>query len=190
MFTPIPGWEEYEISKEGLVYSHKVGRVLINSINTSGYYFITFTDIFGKQKRFLIHRLLAFVYLDLPDLCSSLEVDHNDGNKRNNSLSNLVVRDREEHLNKTLKPRGLSRITQETLTCSCGKPKSKRATLCKDCHINSTMINKEITVEQIEYWVTNFSWIRAAKELGLSDNGLRKRYRNLSGKDPKELTRR
>lgn len=190
MYTPIPGWEEYEISKEGLVYSHKVGRLLTNSINTNGYYFITLTDSFSRQKRYLIHRLLAFVYLNLPDLESELEVDHNDGDKQNNTLSNLIVRTREEHLCKTLKSRGFSRITREDTTCSCGKVKSKDALTCLDCYTNNIKVNKEITIEQIEYWVINFSWVRAGKELGLSDNGLRKRYKTLSGKDPKSLTMR
>lgn len=45
----------------------------------------------------------------------------------------------------------------------------------------------EISAEEIEYWVTNFSWTRASKELGLSDNGLRKRYTKLTGNSPKSL---
>lgn len=46
---------------------------------------------------------------------------------------------------------------------------------------------KEIDVKDIEYWVSNFSWTRAAKELGMSDNGLRKRYKNITGLDPKSI---
>lgn len=45
----------------------------------------------------------------------------------------------------------------------------------------------EISAEEIEYWVLNFSWTRASKELGLSDNGLRKRYTKLTGLNPKTI---
>lgn len=43
----------------------------------------------------------------------------------------------------------------------------------------------DISLEDIVYWVTNYSWVRAGKELGISDNGLRKKYKKLSGLDPK-----
>ncbi|MFP9058711.1 hypothetical protein, partial [Enterococcus faecalis] len=64
---------------------------------------------------------------------------------------------------------------------------SSRATHCKSCTPKGITINPDITVEQIEYWVSKYSWIRASKELGLSDTGLRKRYKSLTGKDPKSI---
>lgn len=48
---------------------------------------------------------------------------------------------------------------------------------------------KEISIEDIEYWVKNYSWVRASKELGLTDNGLRKRYKTVTGRDPKNLAK-
>ena len=191
MFTKIPGWEQYSINTLGEVYSHKVNRLLTPRLNTSGYYFITFTDANKKPKHFLIHRLLAFVFLNLPSLDSELEVDHNDTVKTNNSLDNLVVRTKEEHRTKTLKVRGHTERRESDDFCLCGRHKERRASCCITCHnANRIISNKDITQEQIEYWVSNYSWVRAAKELGLSDNGLRKRYKTLSGKDPKSLTMR
>lgn len=188
MFKPIPGWEAYEISEGGEVYSHRVGRLLSPQLNTSGYYFITLTDDLSNQKRFLVHRLLAFVFLDLPSLDSELEVDHDDNNKLNNKLKNLVVRSKQEHLKKTLSTRGHNIRSAADELCSCGNTKERRASTCEKCfNENRILIKPEITVELIEYWVVNFSWVRASKELGLSDNGLRKRYKKLTGKDPKSL---
>lgn len=57
---------------------------------------------------------------------------------------------------------------------------------CGHCY-SQPLVNNAITVKDIEYWVINFSWTRASKELGLSDNGLRKRYTKLTGKSPKEI---
>ncbi len=188
MFKTIPGWELYEISELGEVYSHRVGRLLTPQLNTADYWFITLTDDYGNLKRFLIHRLLAFVFKDLPSLDSELEVDHNDGNKGNNSLPNLIVRTKEDHRKKTLEARGHTVYTKQDGICVCGNKKERRAIKCEKCfNLNRIKKNPEITAELIEYWVTNFSWVRAAKELGLSDNGLRKRYKTLTGKDPKSL---
>ena len=188
MFKTIPGWELYEISELGEVYSHRVGRLLAPQLNTADYWFITLTDDYGNLKRFLIHRLLAFVFKDLPSLDSELEVDHNDGNKGNNSLPNLIVRTKEDHRKKTLEARGHMVYTKQDGICVCGNKKERRATLCEVCfNTNRPKVNPTITAEQIEYWVSNFSWVRAGKELGLSDNGLRKRYKSLTGKDPKTI---
>lgn len=188
MLKPIPGWEAYGISEEGEVYSHRVGRLLSPQLNTSGYYFITLTDDLSNQKRFLVHRLLAFVFLDLPSLDSELEVDHDDNNKLNNKLKNLVVRSKQEHLKKTLSTRGHTIRSVADEMCLCGNTKERRASVCEKCfNENRVLLKPEITAELIEYWVVNFSWVRASKELGLSDNGLRKRYKKLTGKEPKSL---
>lgn len=188
MFKAIPAWEDYEISEQGEIYSHKVGRLLTPQKNTSGYLFITLTDSAGSPKRFLIHRLLAFVFKDLPSLDSTLEVDHDDGIKINNTLTNLLVKTKEEHLYKTLTSRGHTIRSTRDDFCICGNSKERRASLCGKCFNNNRpKVNPEITAEQIEYWVSNFSWVRAGKELGLSDNGLRKRYKKLTGKDPKQI---
>jgi hypothetical protein len=99
-------------------------------------------------------------------LDSDLEVDHIDTNPTNNNIKNLQALSKEDHLDKTLSDKGWSRRL----------PSLPRELKYKD-----------ITAEEIEYWVTNFSWVRAGKELGLSDNGLRKRYKLLTGKCPKTI---
>ena len=113
----------------------------------------------------------------------------NGGDNTNNNISNLVVRNKKEHMSKTIQQRGhIERSTSDDF-CSCGAPKERVSKQCIKCFSSSRkiLIHKEITQEQIEYWVRNYSWARASRELGLSDNGLRKRYKNLSGKDPKSI---
>ncbi|EJO9576569.1 HNH endonuclease [Salmonella enterica] len=176
----IPEHPEYLISETGEVFSTKVNRMLSIQINTSGYPFFT-VQYNGKSKHLLLHRVLARVYKDLPSLDSELEVDHNDTNKLNFALNNLIVRSKAEHILKTIEERGLN--TDKNYCPVCGKEIAKRATFCKQ-HCQNP---QEITVDQIEYWVLNYSWSRAAKELGMSDNGLRKRYTRLTGKSHKDI---
>lgn len=186
MLIEIPGFKNYFIRETGEIYSAYSNRLIKPFINTSGYECYKLYRR-GSQHNLLTHRLLAFVYKNLPSLDSELEVDHNDNCKTNNSLINLVVRNTEEHLTKTLAARGLTKLNEKKCA-SCGAAISKSALKCVPCNNNTTNLN--VTLEAIEYWVTNYSWVRASKELGLSDNGLRKRYKKLSGKDPKELTKR
>ena len=186
-FHPIPGYEAYLISKDGSVYSTKVNRLLSCTRNTTGYYIVCFTAN-SKRKNFLVHRLLAFVFLDLPSMESDLEVDHIDGNNTNNNLSNLAVLSKKQHISKTIQQKGHMETNPSDYICGCGGSKDPYAKQCAKCYKASKIrTNEEITQDQIEYWVSNHSWARASRELGLSDNGLRKRYKYLSGKDPKNL---
>lgn len=182
-FTKIPNFEHYSINKAGEVFSDKVDRLLKSQRNQRGYEFIRLHDN-GKQYSFLVHRLLALVFLDLDSLDSPMEVHHIDGNIYNNVLSNLDVLSFEEHLSKT---HGQWR-TQSNRYCCCGVKLSENNSSgrCVTCY-NKNRIDDGISVDLIEYWVKNYSWVRAAKELGLSDNGLRKRYSKLTGLDPKTI---
>lgn len=179
----IPGFEKYYLTEDGKVYSTHVNRFLNNQINTNGYEFVRL-NLNKQQHSFLIHRLLAFVYLNLPDLYSDLEVDHIDSNKSNNKLDNLQVLTVEKHKEKTYgkhwNPNRFCKI--------CNKKLSEYNTSgkCKTC-INKEKLNDGITEKLIRYWVTNYSWSRASRELGLSDNGLRKRFTKLTGLTPKEI---
>ena len=122
-------------------------------------------------------------------------MDHKDRDKTNNSLANLKVLSKDDHIKKTLVERGHNSYGQGATRCTCGNIKERRALSCRNCFNLASkkpenikkLLNPEITAEMIEQWVSEFSWVRAAKELGLSDNGLRKRYRSLTGKDPKSI---
>lgn len=190
-FIPIPEYPQYLISRDGRLYSTKTNKLLTLFLNNRNYPYYSLC-IDGKTKNLLVSRILAHVFKDLPSLDSDLEVDHNDGNTLNFELSNLIVRTTQEHITKTLEQRGL-RKTRESFCAICSKKLdiTNSSGLCnihyQESLRNTGVKNPEITSEQIEYWVKNFSWVRAAKELGYSDNGLRKRYRSLTGKDPKSI---
>ncbi len=180
-FVSIPEYPEYYIHPSGRIFSTKSNKILLNRIGTHGYWYVK-VSCEGKSKDLLIHRALCRVFKNLPSLDSKLEVDHDDTDKLNIDLDNLKVLSKADHLLKTLKDKG--HVKREQNNCPvCG---------CAIEYRNKTCIKHKpkpdnISVEQIEYWVRNYSWVRAGKELGLSDNGLRKRYKSLSGKDPKNI---
>ena len=72
----------YEINKLGQVRNIKTGKILSQSLSTNGYYQI---NIANKCRR--THRLLAETFIKNPDNLET--VNHIDGNKLNNNLSNL-----------------------------------------------------------------------------------------------------
>lgn len=187
-FKPIKGFEDYLINTKEEVYSLKSKRILKNQINTNGYSFVRF-HYDNLQYSFLIHRLLAFVFLDLPSLDSELQVDHIDSNQYNNDLSNLQVLSFKEHMIKT---HGSHYYTTNCRICSkCETQKLSEfntSGICKTC-LNKAKLVDGITAELIEFWVTKYSWTKASKELGLSDSGLRKRYKRLTGNNPSNLTK-
>lgn len=176
-FKPLPEYPEYLVSMFGEVWSTKSNKILSQRQNTRGYLQFQVSENY-KQKFILTSRAVARVWCDLPSLDSQLEVDHKDSNILNNYYSNLQVLTKRQHAHKTREDRG---YTQHNTTCQCGGVKSGKASKCKKCSTSN------IAADQIIYWVCNYSWVRASKELGLSDNGLRKRYKALTGRDPKRI---
>ncbi len=88
----IPGYPKYTINTDGTITSHckKNPRVLKQFLVKDGYFIVSlYSEVDGKKKKktHRIHRLLAQCFL--PTWNPSLQVDHIDRDKLNNSLSNL-----------------------------------------------------------------------------------------------------
>ena len=71
-----------KIRSDGRMVSYK-GKILRQNIGTNGYLYINL----GKRKTKYIHRCVALAFL--PTNNHNLEVDHINGNKRNNLVNNL-----------------------------------------------------------------------------------------------------
>lgn len=84
----IPGYPDYEVDAVGNVYSLKYGKVrmLKPADNGIGYYRV-FLCKEGKQKRHLVHRIVAEAFIENPH--NHPQVDHHDGNTLNNRVENL-----------------------------------------------------------------------------------------------------
>lgn len=82
----IPNYEDYSISNWGNVYSHKRKRILKPTNTTKGYIQVHLSKN-GSVVNAPIHRLVAQNFIDNPD--NKPQVNHIDGNKRNNRVDNL-----------------------------------------------------------------------------------------------------
>lgn len=80
--------ERYMVSEEGEIFSVKLNRVLTGQKDKDGYIRVTLRDNNGKRVTKYIHRIVAETFLPLPEH-SNYEIDHIDGCRTNNKLSNL-----------------------------------------------------------------------------------------------------
>lgn len=83
----ITSYPNYEVGSGGFVRNKKTGRVLRPLVLTKGYIGVRLYHE-GNGKTFKVHRLVALAYLDNPERLP--QVNHLDGNKSNNSVSNLA----------------------------------------------------------------------------------------------------
>ena len=92
IWKPIKNYEElYEVSNLGNVRNAKTFKTLRKIKHRQGY---QMTSLYkdGKQKCFLIHRLVAIAFIENPK--NLKEINHIDENKENNVVSNLEWCDR------------------------------------------------------------------------------------------------
>ena len=78
--------EEYSIDENGNIWNTKRNKQMSANIDKNGYLQIRLMQNDGKRGNFLIHRLVAFTYLETE---IKETVNHIDGNKLNNHYSNL-----------------------------------------------------------------------------------------------------
>lgn len=95
----IPGFEGYQasnigrirakqrISWNGKVFATRKERLLTPQQLPDGYWQVPLTLPGEKQRRFLVHRLVAYTFT--PNVNSKPFVNHKDGNKSNNVADNL-----------------------------------------------------------------------------------------------------
>ena len=88
-FKAIPGYSNYLINEQGQVYNCKKKTFLQGSQNPDGYINVRITDDDGNIKTWGLHRLLGFVFLPYEGSIDDLVINHKDGVKWNNCLTNL-----------------------------------------------------------------------------------------------------
>jgi hypothetical protein len=83
----VPGFENvYAINPLGEIKRIETGKVLKAAIAKNGYYVVSLWKN-NKGKTMYIHRMLAEVFIENPN--NERTVNHIDGDKTNNDLSNL-----------------------------------------------------------------------------------------------------
>lgn len=78
----------YTITSDGEVYSDNVGKMKSRNRAGSEYQIINFMKNDGTKACYRLHRLVMMAFQPIPNP-SEMEVNHKDGNKKNNKLSNL-----------------------------------------------------------------------------------------------------
>ena len=87
----------YPISDTGIVIGKRTGKPLVHEVVKGGYLRVNVTDEKGRPKHMLVHRLVAFAFLDNPHNLPF--VNHKDENKSNNCANNLEWCDRKYNNN-------------------------------------------------------------------------------------------
>ena len=82
----IKNYEHYEIYEDGRVFNLKTKKFLKGSLGENGYLYYRLSKD-NKKKMFYAHRLVAETFLNNEQNLPI--VNHKDGNKLNNNVSNL-----------------------------------------------------------------------------------------------------
>lgn len=79
-------FDDYVISKSGEIFNISKERYLKQTLLNSGYLSVKLKEK-GEGKNWLVHRIVAHVFLG--ECPKGKQINHKDGNKLNNHLSNL-----------------------------------------------------------------------------------------------------
>jgi len=93
VWKEIPFAPKYLVNEYGQVYSTK-NKIILKTTMVRKYHRVSFI-VDGKDKAYLVHRLVAIVFIENPE--NKPEVNHIDGNQNNNHVSNLEWVTREEN---------------------------------------------------------------------------------------------
>jgi hypothetical protein len=87
-FKEIPGYTNYLASVDGQIFSKLKHRILRSFVNNSGYAYVHVRcDGGAKHQNVCVHKLVALTWLGTRPV--NCVVNHKDGNRLNNAVSNL-----------------------------------------------------------------------------------------------------
>jgi len=96
IWKDIEGYPNYQVSNLGRVRNIKTHRILSAGYKKNGYQFVALFKGDGKPKYYLIHRLVAEAFIEVPQTYlykgyskETLDIDHVDFDRTNNFSTNL-----------------------------------------------------------------------------------------------------
>lgn len=95
MWKKIEKWEEYEASDSGEIRNILTKKVLSQRKNNRGYHLLDlYKTVEGERvrKTVLVHKIIALTFIEIPEDLKNvyrIQVNHKDGNKSNNNVTNL-----------------------------------------------------------------------------------------------------
>jgi hypothetical protein len=159
---------EYYISDHGRVKSMKFGkeRILKPCPNTRGYLIVFVAGKWEKQRCNLIHQLVAKTFLPNPE--SKPQVNHKDGNKLNNSVTNLEWMTHQENIQHAWDT-GLFEEKRKAIVRACIIQKSKPVidlytgikynSLSDACRVNNLRYSTEAMRIKMAYKTIRFNYL-------------------------------
>ena len=110
-WVQIVDFPNYHINKFGIVENIETGDVIKQSIDSGGYFHINLNDGV-KRKNLRTHRLVALAFIPNQRPETHKLIDHRDGCRTNNSISNLRWCDKSENaINRKIKSKNTSGVT-------------------------------------------------------------------------------
>jgi hypothetical protein len=108
VFRSVDGYKYYAVSSFGNVKNTKTGRIL-KGRNVCGYLQVVLYEDGLAKKSYLVHRLVAYAFIDNPD--DKLCVDHKNNDRTNNNISNLrFATTKENSQNRILSSNNTSKV--------------------------------------------------------------------------------
>lgn len=168
----------YTIDKYGTCISEYTGKSVSYFINSSGYPQLTLFDK-GIVCKPLLHRVIYETFIG--PIPQGYEVHHKDENPLNFLLDNLELLNKQEHT----RQHTTRNYYSTCVLCGSSKPRNPnmRCPTCQTSKQPELLLNFQQIVDLYHEYG---SWVKQAEQVGLSDNGLRKRFVKVGG-NPKEI---
>lgn len=106
IFKEIKEYPSYSVSTTGNIRKNSNGKILKASRKPNGYMQINLFTCDGRRKKEYIHRLIALTFIENPNKFP--EVNHIDGVRDNNQVSNLEWVSHKENMEKSTLPKRIS----------------------------------------------------------------------------------
>tara|TARA_R110002153_G_scaffold210858_1_gene363486 strand:- start:50 stop:598 length:549 start_codon:yes stop_codon:yes gene_type:complete len=161
-FKRLPDYPRYRIYKNGDVYRehNKTERLKQPTLSKGGYYYVNLCQN-RKSKSFLIHRLIAILFIPNPDL--KKEVDHINRVKTDNRIENLRWLDRSgQNLNRDFKENntGFQFIVKRKNThCKSGFSFQCQIRRNQKCILNLQRVKLEEAIEIVRTFLLQNEWV-------------------------------
>lgn len=164
MWKVIPNTNDmYYVSSFGRVYSQKSNKILKTYTSPLLGYKELNLCVDGKAQKYRVHRLVAQVFLDKPvnELYNS--VNHIDGNKQNNSVSNLEWVTNEENVEHAFREGLHCRPRRKVLCVELNKTYSSMQDASKDLGISPGGISNVCRGKSTTYKGYTFRYLEEVK---------------------------
>lgn len=106
----LPSNKRYKVTKDGKVFDTFRNTFMCEYNNGNGYFAVKLMSENRKRKQHYVHRLVAETYLGYAE---NLDINHIDGNKSNNCLSNLEIVSHRENMQHAFDKRLLKGFVQK-----------------------------------------------------------------------------